>query len=359
MGLDDGSTVDERPGRRWTQALATLALVERRSPALPRTARWRPVLTAGASAYLGTDHSELSASLAPRGTATRRRLLAPVSADVVQIGKFDRGRQVRLRGFYGDAGLCVRVQAATRDTSIPHGVERSATAARVVGEHRPGLMPRMLDHGTVLHGRTAYLAEETVTGRVPRGPREVLAAMSVVAEELGVVQHGVGITARPLSAVVHPQFPDRWRAVVDDGHVTADLGAEVERLIDRDDLLEVSFTHGDLVSSNVLCTEGGVVLIDWEYAGEQPIAFDLAKMHINAGPPAPALDVLDRALGHGIGHHGGHYRLVEQLALAHALVLSRLEARLARARQAGRVGPLERQTRKRALALRTLMTLAK
>src|SRR5690606_7135213 len=125
----------------------------------------------------------------------------------------------------------------------------------------PGLAPRMVDDGTVLGGRTAYLAEETVTGRPPRSTAEVVAALSVVATELGAVQRAVGIDARPLSAAAHPQLLDRWRTVVAEGHVTPHLGAAVDRLISRDALLEVSFTHGDLVSSNVLRSEGRIVLI--------------------------------------------------------------------------------------------------
>ncbi|MEE6288979.1 phosphotransferase [Georgenia sp. MJ173] len=347
----------ERPGRRWAQALATLALVERRSTALTTAARWRQVVTAGPDAYLLPGAEALPPSLAPSGSPTRRPLRAPVSADLVQLGKFDRGRQVRMRAFYGAAGISVRVQAASRDAAVRHGVARSVTAAQVVAAHRPDLMPRMVDHGTVLRGRTAYLTEETVTGRMPQDPAEVAVAMTGVARELGAVQRAVGITARPLGAVAHPRFAERWRAVVAGGHLSPALGAEVERLIARDARLEVSFTHGDLVSSNVFLDDDRIVLIDWEYAGEQPIAFDLAKMHINAGPAGPATDALDGALEQTVGHDRGHYTLVEQLALAHAVVLSRLEARLVRARQAGRLGPLERQTRKRALALRELLAM--
>lgn len=344
--------MSERSSQRWVQAFATLALVERSSPALPTTRRMRRVVTDGSVAHLldGVDDPT------PTG-GTQRRLRAPLSADTVRIGKFDHGRQVRLRGFYDAAGLTVRVQAGRRDGSTSHGVARSVTAARVVGAHRPDLVPRMVDDGTMLGGRTAFLAEETVTGRPPRNAPEVIAALSSVATDLGAVQQAVGIDALPLSTAAHPQLLERWRAVVADRQVTPALGAAVDRLIARDALLEVSFTHGDLVSSNVLRSPGRVVLIDWEYAGTQPIAFDLAKMHINAGSPGPAVEALDGALGRRVGHRRGHYSLTEQLALAHAVVLSRHQARSVRARRAGRVDALERQTRKRALALRELLAL--
>src|SRR5699024_6849294 len=106
-----------------------------------------------------------------------------------------------------------------------HGVGRSVRAAQVVGEHRPDLLPRMLDHGHLLGGRTAYLVEETVEGLKPASPAEVAEAMTTVATELGAVQRAVGVSTKRLSAVVSPHFLRNWRGVVADGHVPAKLAA--------------------------------------------------------------------------------------------------------------------------------------
>lgn len=342
---------------RWRRALAALAVVERRSPALPSSARWRQLEAAGPVAYGVPPHTGLPRGVVPEVAGERAPVSAPVTADAVVIGKFDRGRQARLRAFYADQELCVRVQAGSRHPGREHGVSRSVRAAQIVGEHRPGLLPAMLDHGTVLGGRTAYLVERVVEGRVPTGAQEVAAAMSTVAAELGAVQRAVGISGERLSDVVNPAFRERWRAVVEDGHVPPKLAARVDRLVERDARLEVSFTHGDLVSSNVLQVEGRIVLIDWEYADIRPIAFDLAKMHVNAGPAGPALEILDSALGEQVGRASGSYSLAEQLTLAHVVVLSRLEARMAKAREAQRLEPLRRQTYKRVQAVRALMDL--
>lgn len=344
-----------RTAGRWRRALAALAVVERRSPVLPSSRRWRDLETVGAVASGVPPHPGLPAGVVPVAGATTV-VSAPVRADAVVIGKFDRGRQVRLRAFYADDGMVARVQAGSRH-GREHGVSRSVRAAEIVGRHRPGLMPALLDHGTVFGGRTAYLVERTVTGRPPGSRASVAEAMAEVAAELGAVQRAVGITPTPLSGVVPAAFRARWRAVVEDGHVPAAVAAEVDRLIARDALLEVSFTHGDLVSSNVLRVEGRVVLIDWEYAGSRPVAFDLAKMHINAGPARPATDRLDAALKGRVGHDTGHYTLREQLALAHVVVLSRLEARMLRAREAQRLEPLRHQTRRRAAAVEELLAL--
>lgn len=346
-----------RAAGRWRRALVALAVVERHSPSLPHTGRWRRLRVDGPVAHGVPVHPALPAGVVPTADREPSVLTAPVAADAVVIGKFDRGRQVRMRAFYAEDGLSARVQAASRHPGGQHGVSRSVRAAQVVGAHRPLLIPSMVDHGTVFAGRTAYLVEETVEGRTPGSPEEVAEVMPVVAEELAVVQRATGITAERFSAVVPAAFGERWRGVVTDGHVPPKLAARLDRLIARDDRLEVSFTHGDLVSSNVLRVDGRVVLIDWEYAGVRPIAFDLAKIHVNAGPAGPATELLDAALRGTVGHRPGHYSLVEQLTLAHVTVLSRLEARMHRAREAQRLEPLRRQTYKRVKAIRELMAL--
>lgn len=342
---------------RWRRAFAALAVVERSSPALPSSVRWRRLEAAGAVAYRVPPNPDLPAGTVPAAPEEALPVDAPVAADAVVIGKFDRGRQVRMRAFYAEEGLCARVQGGSRHPGREHGVSRSVRAAQIVAEHRPGLAPTMVDHGTVLAGRTAYLVEEVVEGRVPQRPEEVATAMAGVARELGAVQRAVGVSTDRLSAVVNPAFHDRWRDVVADGHVPPKLAARVDRLVARDDRLEISFTHGDLVSSNVLRVADRVVLIDWEYADIRPIAFDLAKMHVNAGPAGPALELLDDALHREVGHRNGHYSLLEQLVLAHVVVLSRLEVRMQRAREAQRLEPLRRQTHKRVRAVRELLAL--
>lgn len=342
---------------RWRRALAALAVVERRSPALPAAVRWRQLEAVGPVAYGLPPSPALPRGVVPALTDDPLPITAPVAADAVVIGKFDRGRQVRMRAFYAERGLSVRVQAGSRGGGREHGVGRSVTAAEIVGRHRPRLMPALVDHGTVFRGRTAYLVEEVVEGRKPANPAQVATAMSEVVTELASVQRAVGVSAEPFSAVVSPKFREHWQGVVTDGHVPPKLATRLDRLIDRDALLEVSFTHGDLVTSNVLIVEDRVVLIDWEYADFRPIAFDLAKMHVNAGPPETALQRLEVALDGLVGHGAGHYSLVEQLTLAHVVVLSRLEARMLKATEARRVEPLKRQVYKRVQAVRNLLAL--
>ncbi len=341
---------------RWLRALLTLAVVERRSRALPQTLRPARLSISGLAAYRQPVPAGLPRGVVPTDPTTERGIGAPVAADAVLIGKFGSRRHLRFRGFYADEGATVRVQGRHAVTGS-QGIDRIVGAAPAVAAHSPGLMPRLLDHGSLPGGRTAYLVEETVHGREPRGRPEVLSVLGTVAERLHRVHSGVGVRHERLSALTSPHLADRWDRLAADGHVGPKDAREVRQLIARDALLEVSLGHGDLVSSNVLLTEGGLTLIDWEYAGPQPIAFDLAKLHINAGPAEPATARLDEALDGTVGRAADHYSLVEQLALAHVQLLSRYDARHARASAAGRVRELERQTQRRAQAVHQLLKL--
>lgn len=94
------------------------------------------------------------------------------------------------------------------------------------------------------------------------------------------------------------------------------LDTAVRRLLSRDALLEVSFGPGDLVGSNILVGGDGLVLIDWEFGGERPIAFDLAKVHLHCADSVTTQAALERGLHHSVGGRLDHYSFAEQLALS-------------------------------------------
>src|SRR5690625_355212 len=105
-----------RTAGRWRRAMSALAVVAHRSTALPSVLRRRQFTVSGSAAY---QPAALTASPSPTGTGLPAKiapaeppaatpLTAPVAADAVVIGKFDRGRQARMRAFYSAEGLCAR-----------------------------------------------------------------------------------------------------------------------------------------------------------------------------------------------------------------------------------------------------------
>lgn len=337
--------------RRWSRALRRVAAAERSSPVLPTPGRGRDWHIARTTAWAeDTDLSDLPAGVRPVAEPDDS-VRSKVAAALVRVGKLDTEREVRLRAFYPEAGVTLRLQAGGQ----PNGVDRTLHAYALVHEHAPGLMPAVLHDGTVGLGRARFLVEQTLEGSHPRKGK----ALHEIAESLAAAMHvlhaGVGISERRFSEVVHRKLPQRWNAFADERDLSPALRQAVDELIGRDALLEVSIGHGDLVGSNIMVVEGKVVLIDWEYSRMTPIAFDLAKVNLNCDRPLAASKAMQRGLNHTVGRTPGGYTFNEQLALAHVQMLSWSKPREAKARAADREHALERTVKRRLQVLPRLL----
>lgn len=319
---------------RWREALTRVAAVERLSPLLqPRRVpgvwgihgRW---------AVRRAHRRELPEVIRPGGAATGWAVAA-VGAEAVQIGKFDVEEEVRLRAFYTRAGLSVRYQGGGRRRS---GIERTLAAFSQVQRHAPGLMPAVHDDGAAGGGR--YLVEESVFGTHPRSARALQDLAGAVAAGLRKLHEGYGVVEEPLSTVMGDRFAERWGQAVRTYGIGADLDRRLRHLVDDDRRVEVSFGHGDLVGTNIMSLPERVMLIDWEYAGPIPIAFDVAKIHLHCADPDAAARILQDGLGRG-DRHPSHYRFHEQLALAHARYIAWSSVTRERAHAAGRAEQLK------------------
>ena len=140
------------------------------------------------------------------------------------------------------------------------------------------------------------------------------------------VHRGYGIhTARP--SALWRRFAEQWQVVRDADLVPSEVGHRIAELIADDRRLRVSWSHGDLVASNIMATDHGVTIIDWEHATERPIMHDAAKLHQFTADKEPLLDLLMAEWGRKGGPGG--YRPEEELALLHARFLCRAPSRMA------------------------------
>ena len=274
-----------------------------------------------------------------------RVLSAHVAADLVVTAKLDLGDRVKLRAAYGQEGRTLALQETAANGV--DGIARAVRAHEVVARHAPSLGPRVLGHGR-LGDDVPYLVEEWVQGRPLGGGARLGEAAPEILAGLARLHRGHGLTGIPLSE--HwSSLARAWRTTVGTGVVPADLGEWVQRLIARDGLLRRSWVHGDLVASNVMGTQDGIVLIDWEHAQEAPIMNDGAKLHLFSGDPAGTLEHVVDGLGEtasGRLRTGQGYAPVEELALAHANLISRYPARRARLEGHPRAEIYERQVRR-------------
>lgn len=343
----------ELDGARWATALRRTRAVERDSPLL----RARPLPRRFRHSRLSAWASDEGLAALPAGSAVadeaRGSRWARVGAESLVVGKFDVKDEVRLRAFYPSMGLTMRYQAGGPRS----GVGRIVRANEAVQAHAPGLMPRVLHHGSIRAGAGEYLVEEVVAG-VPVLRSQLQRLVEPIAARLHLVHLGMGITSRPLMDVVSSYMPSRWATFSRSHAVSAALGRAVSGLIERNDEVELSFIHGDLVGSNILITDAAseaFVIVDWEFFQEWPIAFDLSKIHFGCQDMARAAKALDRGLRHSVGHAAGQYSFREQLALGHVETLSKHANMLAESERAGRTGALRAGVERRLEALAQLL----
>lgn len=352
--MPQSGTVEEQRGdaiKRWRQALSRVARVERRAPTLEQYESQHRWHIHGRTAV---GENALSMTI-PKAIRPRRPtthvLGGKAAADVITIGKFDVDREVRLRAFYLEPGLSLRLQSG----GTRNGIDRSLAAYAEVRKHAPDLMPTIVENGRL--GRARYLLEDSIFGWHPRDGKTLQTVAYDVAASLRPLHQGVGVWERPLSEVVSAKFKQRWRYAVTHIGIESDLDQAVRRLIARDGLVDISMGHGDLVGTNIVKLDDAVVLIDWEYAGLMPIAFDFAKIQIYCPDPRVALEEIERGLGGEVGTARGHYSLSEQIALAHARYLSWIGHTRRRAQAAGRMRQFDDNVALRTEAIKNLLSV--
>ncbi len=348
-----GGVLEASQLHRWHEAFTCLARVELRTWRRPLLRPRRYALDGSQALRHGAGPDDVPSLVAVTVDPDRAAVYtARTAADAVVIGRFDAERTVRLRAYYGGGRRgpsTLRVQGF--EPGGHGGVERSIRAAQAVARHAPGFAPRLLDHGTDERRGVAFLREECVDGTHPANREAMRSVAPLIAARLRALQSGVGITVAPLSRLSSSQLLERWDSFAADEDVTPTLHRRVRRLLERDALLEVSLGHGDPVSSNIVLPAGAVVgdrlmLIDWEHARRMPVGMDLAKLHHQSADPTTTVEELRRSAGSATPPRGT-YAFTEQLAIAHALMLSWYERRRQRAAAVGRLEPLARDTRRR------------
>lgn len=346
------------PSDRRRLALEAVRAVEQLEPTVPSTWRPRVFWTDDRVAVRTGLSDEVRQMLpAPRDAWTGlpeglQLVPARVSADAVVLAKLDTGRGVKMRAAYERPGLTVAVQP--RGPSGVCGIARSVRAHAVVDRHAPRLMPTLRAHG-LLPGGLRYLVEDWVHGPVARNSLELQALLPAILDGLARVHRGHGLLRVPPSRHWGPDLRRRWAATAATEVVPPDVANRVHRLLDKDPPVRVSWTHGDLVASNILTTDDGVVLLDWERSGESAVMNDMAKLHLFSREPDRALGVLLSAWPTTVP--AGAASPAEELAIAHAQLLSRYPVRRQALARHHRLPIYERQVRRQVDRLRQVLTV--
>lgn len=274
-------------------------------------------------------------------TGDVQELTARLRADALVLAKFDIRDRVKLRAAYSHDGLTVSIQPPV--VTGLNGVERAVLAHRIVDRHAPGLMPSHVAHGALTRG-LPYLVERWLDGSALGSAVELDKAAPEILSGLASVHAGHGVRRVALSTAQRGPLLERWRRVRQTGIIPEPLGDWVAQLIDRDLDLRWSWTHGDMVASNVVRTASGIVLVDWEHSSEAPIMRDAAKLHLYAADPERTLDLVLSSFDPRTDQ--ASYSLAEDLALSHVELLNRYPLRRQALAGHARAEIYERQVRR-------------
>lgn len=270
-----------------------------------------------------------------------RELRLPTAADLVVMAKFDVHERTKLRAAYGEEGLTLAAQP--KSPTGADGIARIVRAYEVISRHAPHLMTDVLAYGRLPVG-LPFVVERWLEGEPLSTARQLSDAAPEILAGFADVHRGHGTSRVRLSTHWAP-LRQRWEQARASGLLPEDLGAWVEQLLARDATMRHSWVHGDLVASNVMRTAQGLVLIDWEHSQEAPIMSDAAKLHLFVADPASllatVLDVFDDA-----GGASDAYSPAEELALAHAQLISHYPRRSAQLVGHPRAGVYDAQVRR-------------
>lgn len=282
-------------------------------------------------------------------------------AALVVVGKLAAADTVKARAYLAtDEALCaLKVWGPSRGA-----VGRREQAARErIAEIPAYLAPPVLAAGALPSGGH-FVLEPAVLGTAPANAAQRDAAVDELLPTLARAYRAYGVTDRPLREVEDDDleagaaagFAALPEGCVPTASEVRALVGEVARLVARDRLLPCALCHGDLVASNVIRDRDGQLhLVDWELAGDGPIAFDVGKLLVNTSDPVAVSARHQHALQPFHGYGLRRYTWPQQLTLYLANRLSRVPRARATAERAGRMPQFERQYQRYLRMLRELV----
>ena len=269
---------------------------------------------------------------------------------LVRLGKRPGVDNVRARAYVAAEGrhLALKVWAIGGDrTGRSAEADRERRVRRTLSELDGYPVPDVVAEGAVED--THYLLEPVVFGSTPQTPSERIAAAVDLLGRLAKAYAAAGVTDRPLSTSLRPDFTTQLEAAVSEPWfpwlASGDRSRFLRRvgdLVARNRTLPSSLGHGDMTMSNVIRDEHGVHwLVDWEQGGVMPGRVDVRKLLFTSGAPGAVLTRVAKDIRAFDGRGVLRYRFQQQLALGVCNELAVAPRHRAGAERANRLADFE------------------
>lgn len=192
--------------------------------------------------------------------------LLPFAYDALQISADGN----RARGFVVDAWRTVKT--VSRKSRYGQNTERELHVRTQILPGSDLKVPRIYEHHA--NGDYIQFQEEFIPGRIFSHWRDSKYFIGQVSDPLLAVVERQGIGCKPLCDVLDANLRD----VILESRSADPVVLKGKALLESNPLVASSFSHGDLVSSNMIVRGKAVYLVDWERSGERYAGYDQARL---------------------------------------------------------------------------------
>ncbi len=205
-----------------------------------------------------------------------------------------------IRSFYPDAREPVTAKVSPAG---PSRLKAEVENRRIVEEIKQLCVPRIIDSD--FGDQCPFLIEEFVSGRLAFRRNDKTLLIQTVLPSLQRHYAAFGVTCGTVHDCFEGNVVEQVQRVFESvswdprWQDRGQMLSVVARLVDSQKHLCMSFCHGDLSAAHVAISDDGrALLLDWESAGVQPIAFDFVNaMRTFRINPAELYQVCETMLG--------------------------------------------------------------
>ncbi|HEU4838193.1 MAG TPA: phosphotransferase [Micavibrio sp.] len=236
----------------------------------------------------------------------------PIGYDALQISEDGN----RARGFVVDARKTIKT--VFRNSRYGQNTERELHVRTNILPESGLKVPRIYEH----HASDDYIQfqEEFIPGRIFSHWRDSKYFIGQVSEPLLAVAERQGVEYKPLCDILDANLRD---VILQSGSADP-VVLKGRALLEKNPVVTACFSHGDLVSSNMIVSDDKVYLVDWERSALRYAGYDQGRLALkhpwNLDYLQAAKDVFDR-------HQHGRFTMEQAGDIRLAVAAARRDAK--------------------------------